>query len=83
VIKGQEAQGFHWADNALVSADDFRVMGVPLVAGRSFTGPDTPLSPPVAVINPSMAVRYWPNQNALGKRFRWAGAPDHGRWRGR
>ena len=73
VIDGQQARGFHWADNALVSADYFRVMGIPLLEGRSFSDTDTPQGPPVAVINRSMAARYWPKVNAVGKRFNWAG----------
>ena len=73
VVEGQETRGFHWADNALVSADYFRVMGIPLLEGRSFSDNDTPQAPPVALINRSMAARYWPNQSAVGKRFQWAG----------
>ncbi|MGH9840733.1 MAG: FtsX-like permease family protein, partial [Blastocatellia bacterium] len=53
-----------------VSDDYFRVMGIPLRQGRLFTAEDRPGGPNVAVINETMARRYWPNENPLGKRFK-------------
>jgi predicted permease len=44
-------------------------MGIPLVQGRGFTERDNANAPPVAIINEAMARAYFPNQNALGKRF--------------
>jgi hypothetical protein len=38
--------------------------------GRDFTEQDTPESPPVAVVNQTMASALWPEESALGKRFR-------------
>ena len=52
------------------SPDLFRALGVPLLQGRIFEDAETvEKAPPVAVINETMA-RYWPNHDALGKRFR-------------
>lgn len=53
----------------VVSPDYFRTMQIPLIAGREFTPTDTEKSETVAVINQEMANRYWPHENALGKRI--------------
>jgi predicted permease len=45
-------------------------MQIPVVQGRGITTGDTEDTPRVAVINRSMAARYWPGQNAVGKRLR-------------
>jgi ABC-type antimicrobial peptide transport system permease subunit len=44
-------------------------MGIPLIAGRTFTPADDTLAPRVAVISAGMAKVYWPGGNALGKTF--------------
>jgi putative ABC transport system permease protein len=51
-----------------VTPDYFRAMGMRMVEGRAFTGQDQAQSPRVAIINETMARRYWPDQTALGKR---------------
>ena len=48
----------------------FGTLGVPLVAGRVLTEPESRDSSRVAVVNEAMAARFWPGENALGKRFR-------------
>jgi predicted permease len=47
----------------------FAVMGLPLLAGRDFTPGDTSASPRVAVINETMARKFFPGGSAVGKRF--------------
>ncbi|MGH7636349.1 MAG: ADOP family duplicated permease [Gemmatimonadaceae bacterium] len=44
-------------------------VGARLVAGRPFTSADRPDEPLVAVINEQMARYYWPNTDAIGRRF--------------
>jgi putative ABC transport system permease protein len=54
------------------TVDFFRTMGIPLLRGRSFEAADAvDNAPPVIIINETMANRFWPNENPLGKRFRF------------
>ena len=46
----------------------FHTMQIPLLSGREFTDQDNPSAPYVAVINETMAKRYWPDGNAVGQR---------------
>jgi predicted permease len=46
---------------------------VPLLRGRDFTSADTTGAPLVVVINETMAGRFWPGQDAIGKRFKFFG----------
>jgi putative ABC transport system permease protein len=55
---------------AAVRGDYFQAMGVQLLRGRYFTAQDGPNSPLVAIIDESMVRRYWPNEDAIGKRFK-------------
>lgn len=53
----------------IVTPDYFRVMGISVLSGRTFTDADIAGSP-VAAITAETAHRYWPNQSALGKHIR-------------
>jgi predicted permease len=48
-------------------------LGLTLLRGRWFTTADRDNAPLVVVINDTMAARYWPAEDALGKRFRMGG----------
>jgi putative ABC transport system permease protein len=56
----------------LIDGPFFQTAGIPLRKGRYLTDQDRPDSLPVAVINEAMARTYWPNEDALGKRFRFS-----------
>lgn len=56
-----------------VDVDYFKVMGIPLAQGRTFTADDHDGSVPVVIINEDLARRYWPGGDALGKRLRLVG----------
>jgi hypothetical protein len=51
-----------------VGPDYLRAMEIPLVAGRDFSPQDTDTSRAVAIVNQKFIDRYWPHQDALGKR---------------
>src|SRR6202011_6138623 len=53
-----------------VAEDYFTTIGIPIVSGREFTRTDDENSPPVAIINETMAAKYWPAKNALGQRVK-------------
>jgi predicted permease len=55
----------------------FSTMGIPLIAGRTFSVQDMQNSPKVAVINETMAHRFFPNGPAIGHRFGIGETPDH------
>jgi putative ABC transport system permease protein len=47
----------------------FSAMGMRMLRGRAFTERDNQIGPRVAIINETMAKRYWPNEDPLGKRL--------------
>jgi predicted permease len=55
--------------NVAVTPDYFKTLDVPIVQGRGLTEADRQGAPLVAVVNETMALRYWPNESAVGKRF--------------
>jgi len=56
------------ADIRIIDTDYFRALEIPLRQGRWFTERDTARAPQVMVINETMARRFWPGEDALGKR---------------
>jgi len=56
--------------NNVVDEGYWKAMQTSLVRGRTFDGRDTISSPPVAIINETMARRYWPQQDAIGRTLR-------------
>jgi hypothetical protein len=53
-----------------VSDDYFRTLQIPLLQGRAFGPGDTASSPAVAIVSESLARKYWPGENAVGKRLK-------------
>jgi putative ABC transport system permease protein len=55
-------------------------LGIPLASGREFTAADIVGAPSVALVNEAMARRYWPGENAVGKRFKIGGPDSDNPW---
>jgi len=51
----------------------FETMGISLLRGRDFAPSDHPESTRVVVVNETMAKQFWPEQEAVGKRFKFFG----------
>lgn len=58
-----------------ITPDFFRALGARLTKGRPITEQDGESSPPVAIINESMARRFWPGEDPIGKRFKFSPRP--------
>ena len=55
------------AGTGVVATHYFKTMGMALIAGREFTEQDKEGAPRTAIVNETLAHRYWPGQDALGK----------------
>lgn len=64
-----------FAANALTTADYFQAMGIPLLAGRTFTPSDDFAAPSVVIVSESMAATYWPGENPIGKQLKRGALP--------
>jgi putative ABC transport system permease protein len=73
--RGDPSSGDHlparWYD---VDPGYFDALGVSLLAGRHFTGDDDADAPRVAIINETMARRFWGEENPIGQRVTWVDA---------
>jgi len=67
-----------WDDS--VSPGYFRAVGTPLLRGRFFTEADTRPGPRVAIVNDTMARRFWTGQDPIGHRFRMGIANANEPW---
>ena len=54
----------------VVDGGYFSTLGIPILAGRSFAASDLAKSPEVVIVNQTMAAKYWPRQNPVGKTIR-------------
>ncbi|PZR75825.1 MAG: permease [Chthoniobacterales bacterium] len=53
-----------------VADEYFKTLGIPIVAGREFQRTDDEKALPIAIINETMAAKYWPGKDPMGQRFR-------------
>jgi predicted permease len=71
------AENSHETLNNVVGQQFFATLGLPVLAGRSFTSQDQEKSPKVAVINETMARQYFPGMSPIGRRFGMGEDPAH------
>jgi predicted permease len=63
-------------DYLVVTPDYFQTLGVPLLAGRTFTDRDDANAAPVAIVSEATAHHFWPGQDVIGKHLRGACGDD-------
>jgi putative ABC transport system permease protein len=71
-IEGQPANDSRYEpyfEMTIISTGYFQTTGIPLLAGRVFNEGDAGKSPGVAIVNKTLARRYWPAGQAVGKRL--------------
>jgi predicted permease len=66
----QDSERIPLAEFASASPDYFGVLQTPLITGRNFTDSDTDKTEQVVLIDQTLARRYWPNEDPLGKRLK-------------
>ncbi len=62
------------------SPNYFQTMGIPILRGRDFSTRDSLKSPLVVLVSESFARRYWPGQDAVGKRLKYGDASSPYPW---
>jgi putative ABC transport system permease protein len=67
----QEPKAIH----RVISPAYLQAVGIPLHAGRSFTNQDAANAPGVCLINQTLARRYWPDEDPVGKQIRMPDSP--------
>ncbi|HKS29936.1 MAG TPA: ABC transporter permease [Pyrinomonadaceae bacterium] len=78
-IEGQEPLAYgdeQTASYGSVSPGYFSAMGIPIVKGRAFTDEDREGSVPVLIVSSAFANRFFPGQDAIGKRLKQGGPED-------
>jgi predicted permease len=65
-----DVESGHRIAHASIAPAYFQTLRIPLTRGRDFTAADSDSAPPVAIVNETMAWRFWPGGDAIGRRIR-------------
>jgi putative ABC transport system permease protein len=71
-----QSGGVPYTDYSAVSPDYFKAMGIPLLRGRFFTEHDAKGASRVAIINNTLAKKFFPDEDPIGKRIQLSNEPD-------
>ncbi|MGH9745395.1 MAG: ABC transporter permease [Candidatus Acidiferrales bacterium] len=83
VIEGRpaDAERIPLAEFAAVTPEYFRTLEIPLISGRNFTDSDGVGSQRVVLVDATLAQRYWPNEDPIGKQIKFGqGNPQQAPW---
>jgi putative ABC transport system permease protein len=69
-IEAQTGSKWHEAAFSVVTPDFFHTLGIPLLEGRDFNAADDLKALPVVIVSQSLARKFFPGQNAVGKRIK-------------
>jgi putative ABC transport system permease protein len=61
------------ANYIVIGPHYFKTMQIPIMRGRAFNDSDAPTSEPIAIVSESLANKYWPRQDPIGKRLKISG----------
>jgi putative ABC transport system permease protein len=67
-------------NHSIILGPYLQAIGAPLLRGRYFTDQDNSASTHVLIISDSLARRYWPNQDPIGKRLKWGPEASKDPW---
>lgn len=79
-LDGQGGGSLPTANYFAVNAEYFRSMGIPLQRGRGFDASDA-TGEPVVIVNETLARRFWPGQEPVGKQLKMGGSSSPRPWR--
>jgi putative ABC transport system permease protein len=71
---------FPHPDRHTISAAYITTMGIPLLRGRNFSDADDETAPDVALVNSTLAHRFWNDGDPIGKRFLWGHPGKDEKW---
>jgi predicted permease len=76
----QEQAAYPFLNYEAITPDYFRSTGLRLVRGRGFARTDGAEAPKVVILGESVAGRFWPGQDPVGKRMKWGGTDSPAPW---
>lgn len=68
------------SDHSVVTGNYFQALGIPLFRGRFFTPEDRAGSLRVLIVSEGLAKKYWPGEDAIGKRIKWGPPESQSPW---